>query len=265
MADHFADKRYIVTGAASGIGLATARLLVQRGARVVLWDRDETGLERAAADLRSESMCIDITQEDQIRAAMQHTITILGGLDGVVHSAGILHTSLFHKIPVERHRAIVDTNLTGTLLVAHAALPHVRAARGSLVLLASVAAFHGPPEYASYAASKAGILAFAQALRVELSGQGVHIGVVTPNIVDTPLLTSENRRGARMMNSQSPLLIVNQPHEIAAAIVSGIERRRFLIYTGWRSRLVYWLSRYAAWTGHIIMTQTWRQAGGRFD
>ena len=261
MADFFAGKRFLITGGASGIGLATARLLRKRGARLALWDMNAPALEEAAHSLNAFAAWIDITRHE-VQPAMEQVEHELGTIDGVIHCAGILSTGLFESIKNEEHQRTVEVNLGGTLAIAHAALPYLRKTNGSLITLASVSAFYGPPEYASYAATKAGVMNFAQALRVELADSGVHIGVVTPNLVDTPMLTEEVRTNAKLMQSQSPFLETSTPQLIAATILQGIERRDFMIYPGWRVKAVYLMSRYAAWSSHWVMNRTWRKAGG---
>ncbi|MBI5666479.1 MAG: SDR family oxidoreductase [Chloroflexi bacterium] len=257
----FANRNFIVTGAASGIGLATARLLKQRGARLALWDRNAEALEQAARELDARAMCADITLADDVQAAIDESTSYLGALNGVVHSAGVLHAATFHDAPLEAHRRTVEVNLIGTINVAYAALPLLKESRGSLVLVASTAAFYGPPEYTSYGASKAGVLNFAQALRVELAGTGVHVGVVCPLFVSSPMLHGYNGN-TRLLRSRSPLVDVRPPEAVASAILDGIARRRFMIWPGWKPRLIFWLSRYASALGHPLSVMTYHQGGG---
>lgn len=259
--DTFSEKKFLITGGVSGIGLATATALHRRGAKLALWDVNAPLLEAAGKALKAFPAWVDVTRHE-VAPAMQQVTEELGGLDGVIHCAGILSTGRFEDIDRERHQRIIEVNLGGTLAVAHAALPFLRQSGGSLVLLASVSAFYGPPEYASYAAAKAGVLNFAQSLRIELAGSGVYVGVVTPNLVETPMLTDEVRQGARLMQSKSPLLEISRPDLIAGAILRGIARQQFMIYPTWRTRAIFMLSRYAAWSTHRLMDRTWRNAGG---
>ncbi|MDX1992623.1 MAG: SDR family oxidoreductase [bacterium] len=261
MADRFAGKKYLVTGGASGIGLATAQALFKRGAQLALWDVNAPALEEAAGELVAFPAWVDVTRHE-VEPAMRQVREEMGGLDGVIHCAGILHTGLFEQIDRERHQRMVEVNLGGTLAVAHAALPFLRESKGSLVMMGSVSGFYGPPEYASYAATKAGVLNFAQAIRIEVESAGVHVGVVTPNLVDTPMLSKEVRENAHLMSSKSPLMETSSADLIAKAILRGLRRRDFMIYPTWRVRVVHWLTRYAAWSAHALMRRTWRNAGG---
>lgn len=177
---------FIITGAASGIGLATARLLQSRGAKLALWDQHADALAKVAAELHTCGIPVDVTSIQSVQAAIGQSIEYLGGLSGLIHCAGILDAGLFGEKPIDSHRRVVEVNLFGTLNVAHAALPHLRQTSGSLVMLASASAFYGTPEYAAYSAAKAGVLSFAQSLRVEYPD--VHIGVVCPLFVSSPML-----------------------------------------------------------------------------
>jgi len=253
----FSGKGFIVTGAASGIGLETAKLLHARGAKLALWDVNGAALDQTSLD--ASKLAVDITQPEQVTRALSDSIGYLGSLDGVVHSAGVAHVGLFEQIDIESHRHTIEVNLFGTLLLAHSVLPHLRKTRGSLVMVASVAGFFGTPEFASYAATKAGIIAFAQALRVELHGIGVHVGVVGPHFVDTPMYRSESLK-ARISHAKTPLIEVRPPDQIAQAIVRGIEGRQFMIYPGWRSRFIFRTTRYLHFIAHWEMLRTFKSS-----
>jgi short-subunit dehydrogenase len=257
MTDTFSGKGFIVTGAASGIGLETAKLLQKRGAKLALWDVNGAALEQSELD--ACKLTVEITQPEQVTRALSDSLSYLGGLDGVVHCAGISRVGPFEQLDIESHRRSVEVNLFGTLLLAHSVLPHLRQSRGSLVMVASVAGFFGTPEFASYSATKAGILAFAQAMRVELHGTGVHVGVVSPHFVDTPMYRSESVK-ARISHAKTPLIEVRPPDQIAQAIVRGIEKRQFMMYPGWRSRLIFRTTRYLHFIAHWEMLRTFKSS-----
>lgn len=257
----FTDKSFIVTGGASGIGLATARLLKANRARLVLWDQNAEALAQAADELDAKAFPLDISQPENVETAMRESIAYLGSLHGVVHAAGILRAGMFHQIDIHEQRRMIEVNLIGTLNIAHAALPHLRQSRGSLVMLASSSAFYGPPEYVAYGASKAGVLSLAQSLRIELAGSGVHIGVVSPLFVKTPMIDGYNG-STHLIRSRSPFFDLRPPEFIAPYILNGIARRQFMIFPGWRTRLLYWLSRYGGAIIHPLTMMTYRQGGG---
>jgi len=257
----FRDKGFIVTGGASGIGLATARLLKANGAKLVLWDQNAEALTKAADELGAKAFPLDISRPENVETAMRESLSPLGGLHGVVHAAGILRAGTFDQIDIHEQRRMIEVNLIGTLNIAHAVLPHLSQSRGSLVMLASSSAFYGPPEYAAYGASKAGILSIAQSLRIELAGSGVHIGVVSPLFVKTPMIDGYNGN-TRLIRSRSPFFDLRPPEFIAPYILNGIARRQFMIFPGWRTRLLYWMSRYGSAIVHPLTMMTYRQGGG---
>jgi short-subunit dehydrogenase len=201
---------------------------------------------------------VDVTTATAVQAGMAEAAGWLGEIRGVVHSAGILHTGLFEEVAVETHRRTVEVNLFGTIAVAHAALPYLKATRGSLVLFGSSAAFYGSPEYSSYGSTKAGILNLAQVLHIELADSGVHVGVANPLFVSTPMFNAEHGQ-SRLSRSRSPLNHIYTPEQVAQAVVRGIERRQFLIWVGLRPRLIFWISRYGSLISGWIMARTWRR------
>lgn len=262
MPDTFAGQGYIVTGAASGIGLATAQALKARGARLALWDRDDSALAAAAERLAASACVVDVADNAAVQAALRESAAHLGSVQGVIHAAGILRAGAFEAVSLEAHRQTIEINLIGTLNVAYATLPYLKAGRGSLTLIASTAALAGPPEYAAYGASKAGVLNLAQALRIELASDGVHIGVVCPLFVQTPMLAGYNGHTS-LIRSRSWLFDIWTPEAVAEVILQAIERRRFLIWPGWRPRLIFWLSRYASFLSYPLTMFTYRQGTRR--
>lgn len=261
MNNFFGGKRVIVTGAASGIGLATARLLHQQGASLAMWDRAD-GVGAIAAELGAMACTVDVTDGQAVQVAMSHTVAQLGGLDAVIHSAGVLRAGEFTTVPLEAHQRTVSINLGGSINIAYAALPHLRQRKGSLCLIASVSAFAGSPEYSVYGATKAAVLGLAQALRLEERSSGVHIGVVCPLFVRTPMIDGYNG-DTHLIRSRSPFFETRPPEQVAPVILAGMAARRFLITVGWRARLLYLLSRYAAGLTYPITVMTYRQGGGR--
>jgi 3-dehydrosphinganine reductase len=242
--------KYLITGAASGIGLATARLLRQKGAELILWDTQAEPLAQAASELDAQYAVVDVTQPEQVKDALQG----VSSLHGVLHSAGILRTGLFEEIPLQEHCRMVDVNLKGTLIIAYHGLPLLKATRGSLLLMGSGSAFYGPPEFASYGAAKGGVLTLAQALRIEWEPYGIHVGVVSPLFVASPMLDERNSQ-ARLVQKHGK---IHTPEQVAQAIVRGMERRQFLIFPNWRPKALYWVSRLLFPFAHGFMRGEWR-------
>jgi short-subunit dehydrogenase len=252
------DKSFIITGGAGGIGLATARALMSRGAQVEIWDHDAGALTAAAVQLRCACAVVDVRDAEQVAAAFAQAAA-RAPIDGIIHCAGVLHTGRFEEMPHHEHLRMAMINLVGTALVAHAALPYLKATRGSLVLLGSVSAFIASPEFATYAATKAGVFSLAQSLRIEMHEAGVHVGIANPLFVSSAML-NERVRQTRGVRSRSLFIHIYTPEQVAASIISGVERRRFMIWTGIRPRLIYWLSRYGAWFIQFFVQYTWEEA-----
>jgi NAD(P)-dependent dehydrogenase (short-subunit alcohol dehydrogenase family) len=153
--------RIIITGAASGIGLAAAHLLHSKGEIIRLWDVSEAVIEQANL-MKADYALVDVRNAQAVKEAMAR----VGAIDAVIHCAGIAHVGLFEDIPIEKQQQTVMVNLIGTLNIAHAAIGYLKKSKGSLILLASSSSYFGPPEFASYGATKAAIVRFAEAIRL---------------------------------------------------------------------------------------------------
>jgi NAD(P)-dependent dehydrogenase (short-subunit alcohol dehydrogenase family) len=183
-------RRVLVTGAASGIGLAIARLFRKEGARVALLDRDEAALGKARGDGAAALVC-DVADERQVRAAVGQAAAALGGLDGVVNSAGIDLMRPFEEMTAAEWARVMAVDLTGPMLVCHAALPALKeAGRGTIVNIASGAALRPLEQRTAYCAAKAGLVMFGKTLAVDLAAYHIRVNAICPGIVDTPLFRS---------------------------------------------------------------------------
>ena len=245
----FKDTHFLITGGASGIGLATAQHLHDAGASVTLWDSNETLLSRVGTEMGVQTAVVDVTDYEQVSGG----VASLAPLHGVVHAAGILRTDRFDEQAVEAQLAMVNVNLMGSVHVAQAVIPLLKQSQGSLIFMASTAAFYGPPEFLVYGATKAAVLNLAQGLRLELERDGVHIGAVCPFFTNTPMLdegletTLFDRFGT-----------THQADDVARAIVRGIRRRTFMIWPSINPAFFYWLSHVAYPFNHRIMKLFWR-------
>ncbi|KAB2903674.1 MAG: SDR family oxidoreductase [Anaerolineae bacterium] len=246
-------RRWIVTGAASGIGLAVVRLLAAQGEHAVLWDSNAAELEKTARELGCSFVVVDVTQQEQVQQAMTQAVAQLGGLDVLIHCAGILRTGLFEEMTPDTSQKLVSVNLVGTLLVTHAALPFLKQNRGSLILAGSVSSFYGVPEYAIYGATKAAVMNLAQALRVEQPD--VHIGIFNPNTVDTPMVRGLDQP-TRFIHKFG---MIHSAEEVAAAILRGVERRQFMIWPSVQPRLLFLLTRILnPFLSYRLMKRLWK-------
>jgi len=211
----FGGRRALVTGGASGIGLACAELFVEAGAEVVLWDRDTARLDAAVARLgaAATSRVLDIVDETEVAAAA----TEAGRIDILVHSAGIGGSGRpTWEVDVATWRRMIDVNLTGTFLVCRALAPSMVAAGwGRIVTIASVAGKEGNPNAAAYSASKAGVIGFTKSLGKELVGTGVLANAVCPAVIDTPLIEQVTRAQLDYMTAKIPMGRLGLAQEVA--------------------------------------------------
>jgi len=243
------DRRIYVTGGASGIGLRLAELLAARGADLAIFDLQlpDTALRRieAAGAARGRRACAylaDVADAASVAQAFRRAVAEVGPPDLVFNSAGISCPRAFTDLSQEDFERVVRVNLFGSRNVAAAALP-LLGPGSKLVFVASMAAIAPGYGYTAYGASKAGVLAFAEALRSELAPRGIAVGVVCPPEVATPLVEwSRTVRPApteRLTRFAGSLGL----DEACDAILRGILGGRFLVIPGRRAKLAYFLSR----------------------
>lgn len=213
-------RRILITGAASGIGLATARRFAGEGARLALFDVNRQMLEAAAAETGGEAFTVDLQDEAAIKAAVAASGERLGGIDGVVNVAGIGGMGLLDNLSLDDWNRVIAINLTAPFLVMREALPFLTEAEGSTIV--NVASGQGlmpsAPGMGSYCASKGGLVVFSKAMALELAPR-IRVNVVCPGVVATPLLPASMSESARQPGSPYALKRVAAPEEIADAIL----------------------------------------------
>jgi NAD(P)-dependent dehydrogenase (short-subunit alcohol dehydrogenase family) len=181
-APELADMTAIVTGGASGIGLATARLLAERGARVAILDLAVDGDVAPAVALRC-----DVGDDASVRGAVAEAVERLGGLDILVNNAGIGARGTVADNDDEEWHRVLDVNVVGIARVTRAALPHLRRSpRAAIVNTCSIAATAGLPQRALYSATKGAVLALTLSMAADHVGEGIRVNCVNPGTVDTP-------------------------------------------------------------------------------
>ena len=207
-------KTYVVSGAASGIGAATAELLREEGATVI-------GADVAAGP---GIVACDVRDPEQVKAAVDGAAGEHGRLDIVCNVAGVQIFIPIEQLTIDEWRRHIDINLTGPMLVAQAAVPHLRATQGVIVNVASVSSFQGQPYNVAYCASKGGVLQLTRCLAVELARDGIRVSAVAPGGVDTPLSTNAGTTlppdidASQMYGMMGVLPGMMPPREIAEAI-----------------------------------------------
>ncbi|MFZ4668583.1 MAG: SDR family NAD(P)-dependent oxidoreductase [Microthrixaceae bacterium] len=190
--DRFSDKVVLVTGAASGIGRATAERLASEGASLALSDVNADGLEETATACRAEGVDVlaqvgNVGDEASVADIVRSCVDHFGRLDVLVNVAGILQFKDLRETTLDDWNRIISVNLTGTFLMCREAMPHLLNSGGNIVNTASTAALAGHPWTVSYSASKGGVFALTQTIAVEFGKQGVRCNSVAPGSVLTPI------------------------------------------------------------------------------
>src|SRR3954466_4660586 len=199
-----AGKTAAISGAASprGIGLATARLFAKHGARVAILDLDEAASQRAAGELGPDhrGFPCDVTDRESCNRAAQRTLEAFGQVDILLNNAGVTQPVKVADITPDDWHRIIDVNLTGTLYLSQAFIPHMRERRqGSIACMSSVSAQRGGGVFGGphYSAAKAGVLGLAKAMARELGPDNIRVNSVTPGLIQTDItgdkLTPEMR------------------------------------------------------------------------
>jgi NAD(P)-dependent dehydrogenase (short-subunit alcohol dehydrogenase family) len=200
----------LVTGAASGIGLATMTLLRERG-----WSAVGADLQAGDGLVRC-----DVTSTESVEAAVERCTDEHGSLDGVVNAAGLGYPVRFLEATDETWQTLLDVNLMGTVRVCRAAVPHLRRSShpsGGIVNFTSQAAKTGGLLIgAPYSAAKAAVLCLTKTLAAEFAGDGIRVNAVAPGIVETPFLDAVP--GIRERAAQLPLGRVGRPEEVASVV-----------------------------------------------
>ncbi len=210
----------VVTGAASGIGRATATRLGADGAALELWDAAADGLQQTAQDTGGTATVLSVADDDAVAAAAAAAVERHGRLDILVNCAGIAGdiASVVDTDPAEWRR-VLEVNLTGTFLCCRAVMPHMLAnSYGRIVNIASVAGKEGNPNAAHYSASKGGVITFTRALGKEVAGSGVLVNCITPAVIETSMLGQVTEAQVKYMVDRIPLGRMGRPEEVAAMI-----------------------------------------------
>jgi len=219
------DRVAVVTGGASGIGLASARRLSSEGAHVVIGDRDATSGQAAADEVGGLFVQVDVTFEDQVSALFDAAVSTYGGLDIAFNNAGISPPDDDSILTTElaTWRRVQEVNLTSVYLCCRAAIPHMQArGRGSIINTASfVARLGAATSQISYTASKGGVLSMSRELGVQFAREGIRVNALSPGPVNTPLLqelfAKDPERAARRL-VHIPMGRFAEAEEIAAAV-----------------------------------------------
>jgi 2-hydroxycyclohexanecarboxyl-CoA dehydrogenase len=219
-----AGKTAIVTGAASGIGLAAARRLAKDGANVAIWDINEDAAQAAAAELVKEGLKaiasrVDVSKRAEIDAAVKVAKEKFGPISILVNNAGISAFTPFMQITEEQWDRIMQVNLKSVLICTQAVLPDMLEAKwGRIINVSSSSAQTGAQTMVHYSASKGGVIAFTKSLAQELAPTGITVNNVPPGFVDTPMMRAGLGDKVDHIIAASPMKRAGRPEDMAGAI-----------------------------------------------
>jgi short-subunit dehydrogenase len=241
-------RRIILTGASEGIGRALALELAGRGARLALAARDRQRLESLAQECRARggearALPTDVTSQQDCEWLVNETVTAFGGIDVLVHNAGITMWSRFDALQdLSIFERIMEVNYLAPVRLTSLALPHLKESKGLLVAVASLAGLTGVPERSGYAASKHALIGFCDSLRIELAGSGVDVSVIAPDFVVSEIhKRAIGPDGEPLGESPMVQTKIMSAEECARRIARAIERRERLLLMSTRGKLGRWL------------------------
>jgi NAD(P)-dependent dehydrogenase (short-subunit alcohol dehydrogenase family) len=267
MAQSYAGKRCFLTGAASGIGRATALKLAADGAELFLTDRNAEGLAETVADARAlgalvlAHRALDISNYEEVAAFAADIHSAHPSMDVVMNIAGVSAWGTVSHLTHQHWESMVSINLMGPIHVIETFVPPMVLAGkgGHLVNVSSAAGLVALPWHAAYSASKYGLRGLSEVLRFDLARHGIGVSVVVPGAVKTPMVQSVEIAGIDRDHPQVRKWVDRfsghavSPEVVADKILRGVSRNRYLIYTSGDIRALYAFKRFAWWPYSFAM------------
>lgn len=215
------NKVSIITGAAQGIGLATALKFAREGAIVIVCDVKQAAVDEAVAQCRAlgaqaEGFVMDVTQREMVDAVVAKTVAQFGHIDVLVNNAGITMDARLQKMTFEQFDRVIDVNLRGVFHCTQAvADTMVKQGSGAILNASSVVGIYGNFGQTNYAATKFGVIGFTKTWSRELGPKGIRVNAVAPGFIATPILSTIPEKVINEMSQRVPLGRLGQPEEIA--------------------------------------------------
>jgi short-subunit dehydrogenase len=248
----YQGKTVYITGGSSGIGLAAAKQFAGAGANVAIFSRDQKKLDAALPLIQAAkatdgqkflAVQLDVGIHTDVDAKMTATARSFGAPDVLVNCAGSVWCNYFEATPYEAYETEMRTNFFGVRNTVAALLPSMKERGGHIVNVASTLGFIGAFGYAAYAPSKFAIVGFSEVIRGEFKRYGIKVSVLCPPDTDTPQLAEENLTKppeTKAVNSNAGLM---QPEQVAAAMITGMEKNRSMIVPGFMNRASWIMKR----------------------
>ena len=221
----FNNKVVIVTGGASGIGLATVASFCKKGAKVVIADLNEQG-QAVSDDLNKQGFVtsyfqIDVRNEQENKALIQHTVDTFSGLDIVFANAGVAIDAPIDQLPLDRWQKTIDINLTSVYLLDKYAIEYWLAQnkQGVIVNCGSIHSWVGKKGVTAYSAAKGGVKLLTQTLAIDYAAKGIRVNAVCPGYIDTPLLSAADAQQKETLAKLHPIGRLGKPEEVANVVL----------------------------------------------
>lgn len=243
-----APRTIVITGGAGAVGSAIARRCMRDGARVALLDRDPERAEAAANDLGPGAIGLpcDVVQPEQTAAAINQAAQTLGGIDWLIAAAGLTQVSPAHATAPSVYHQVMAVNFFGLVHAVIPALPYLRARKGAITALSSVAGFAPLLARSGYCASKHAVHGYCNTLRAELASDGVHVLLACPAFIDSDFARQGlGAKGQSLEFDRTTTGTLLRPDDVAAKIHRAMSRRQDCLLIGRAARLAWWTSRLA--------------------
>jgi short-subunit dehydrogenase len=247
------DKVVIITGASSGIGLATAREFARIGAKVVLAARRANLLKEIENELKNNgyevvSFYTDVTVESDCKALIEKTIEKYGRIDILINNAGISMRAIFGEVEISVLKRLFDVNFWGAVHCTKYALPYLIESKGTVVGMSSLAGIFGLPARTGYSASKYALHGFLEALRIENLHNGLHVMIMcagfTKSDIRKKALTADGTPQGYTPRVEEKMMM---PEEVANELIRAIKRRRNLVILTLEGKMTYIVKLFAPW------------------
>ena len=245
-------KVVIITGAASGIGLALTRAFAAQGAHLCLADKSADGLSAIEQELMQQyaaiqvlSLCTDVSKASDCKALIDACVSRFGCIDILINNAGISMRALFKDLELDVIKKLMDTNFWGTVYCTKYALPYLLAQKGTVAGITSVSGFKGLPARTGYSASKFAMKGFLETLRIEHLYDGLHVMIIAPgftasNIRHTALTADGSPQGETPRNEEKMM----SAEAVAKYIIKGISKRKKQIVLTLQGKALVWIDKF---------------------
>ncbi len=244
------NKVVIITGASSGIGKALAFEFGNKGAQVVITGRNEAKLQEAwseisASNIACKAIVCDSSSEEQTRSMINDVVQEFGRIDILINNAGISMRSMFEDVDLKVIKQLMDINFWGTVYATHAALPYIKASKGGIIGISSIAGYRGLPVRTGYSASKFAMNGFLEALRTELLETGVHVLTACPGFTASNIrnasLNSEGKITGDSMRDEEKMM---SAEEVAQQIYQAYEQKKKTLVLTFQGKLTVFLNKW---------------------